>query len=36
MVLKLDGNSEMGAHVWSEISNLICLGTVLDKEKSQF
>ena len=25
MVLVLDGNVEIGAHVWSEISNLICL-----------
>ena len=24
MVITLDGNSEIGAHVWSVISNLIC------------
>ena len=25
MILLLDSNSEIGAHVWSEIGNLICL-----------
>ena len=28
MVLTLDGNSEIGAHVWSEIGNLIRLERV--------
>ena len=28
MVLVLDGNSEIGAHVWSDLDYLICLRLV--------
>ena len=31
----LDGNSEIGAHVRSNLCYLICLRNLLDKEKSQ-
>ena len=35
MALILDGNSEIGAHVWKNICYLICLSICLDGEHSQ-
>ena len=34
MVRILDGHSDIGAHVWSEIGNLICL-ICLDRDRLQ-
>ena len=35
MILILDGNSELGARVGSEIGNLICLRQFLEQKKLQ-
>ena len=34
MVLILEGNSEIGANVYSEIGNLVCLQYFLDRQQS--
>ena len=33
IALILDGNSEIGANSWSEISNLTCLSICLDRQQ---
>ena len=32
MVLTVDGNSDIGAHAWREIGNLICLGCLFSRK----